>query len=55
MSEEPTIVERAAMPYAAIKVLVTMDQLGAVVPPLNGEVFQWLGARGSTPVGAPFW
>jgi effector-binding domain-containing protein len=55
MSEEPTIVERSAAPYAAIKVLVTMDELGSVVPPLNGEVFQWLAARGVAPAGAPFW
>jgi len=55
MSEEPTIVERSAAPYAAIKVLVTMDELGAVVPPLNSEVFQWLASHGLAPVGAPFW
>ena len=55
MSEEPTIVQRSAVPYAAINVLVTMDELGAVVPPLNGEVFQWLAARGVVPAGAPFW
>jgi effector-binding domain-containing protein len=55
MSEEPTIVDRPAAPYAAIRVVVTMDQLGAVVPPLNGEVFRWLGGRGLTPVGPPFW
>src|SRR5438874_494338 len=35
---EPTIVDRPAAPYAAIKVVVTMDQLGTVVPPLSGEV-----------------
>ena len=55
MSEEPSIVERPALPYAAIKVLVTMDELGTIVPPLNGEVFQWLAARGAAPAGAPFW
>ena len=55
MSEEPSIVERSAVPYAAIRVRVTMDELGTVVPPLNGEVFQWLAARGVAPAGAPFW
>jgi effector-binding domain-containing protein len=55
MSEEPSIVERPPTPYAAIKVLVAMDELGAIVPPLNGEVFQWLAARGAAPAGAPFW
>jgi effector-binding domain-containing protein len=55
MSEEPSIVEQSATPYAAIKVQVTMAELGTVVPPLNGEVFQWLAARGVAPAGAPFW
>ncbi|MBV9546712.1 MAG: GyrI-like domain-containing protein [Chloroflexi bacterium] len=55
MSEETSIAERPATPYAAIKVLVTMDELGSVVPPLNGEVFQWLSARGVAPAAAPFW
>ena len=55
MSDEATIVERPAAPYAAIKVQVSMDELGAIVPPLNGEVFQWLMARGVAPAGAPFW
>ena len=26
-----------------------------VVPPLNQEVFAWLGGRGAAPAGAPFW
>jgi len=55
MSDEPTIVERPAAPYAAIKVLVTMDELGAVVPPLNAEVFRWLASQGVAPAGPPFW
>jgi effector-binding domain-containing protein len=55
MSEEPTIVERPATAYAAIKVLVPMDELGTTVPPLNGEVFQWLAAHHVAPAGAPFW
>ena len=25
------------------------------MPPLNQEVFAWLGARGAAPAGAPFW
>ncbi len=55
VSEEPTMVDRPAAPYAAIRVLVTMDQLGTVVPPLNSEVFRWLAGRGVTPAGPPFW
>lgn len=49
------IVRRESQPFVAIKVTVSMDELGAVVPPLNGEVFAWLSQRGMTPVGPPFW
>jgi effector-binding domain-containing protein len=55
MSAAPEIVTRAAEPYVAIRARVTMAELGAVVPPLNGEVFRWLAERGAAPAGAPFW
>ena len=55
MLAEPTIIQRADQPYVAIKALVTMEDLGAVVPPLNKEVFGWLAARGAVAAGAPFW
>lgn len=55
MSEEPAITERPAQPYVAIAASVTMADLGSVVPPLNGEVFAWLAARGIAPAGPPFW
>jgi effector-binding domain-containing protein len=32
-----------------------MADLGTVVPPLNQEVFAWLGGRGTAPAGPPFW
>jgi effector-binding domain-containing protein len=54
-TDEPSIVERAAAPYAAIQVKVTMDKMGEVVPPLNREVFAWLAAHGGAPNGPPFW
>ena len=53
--ETPTVVERAAQPYAAIRRQVTMAQLGEVLPPLNGQVFDWLAAHGGEPAGPPFW
>jgi|ERR1700678_828237 effector-binding domain-containing protein len=49
------IVERTAQPYVAIRAHVTMQDLASVVPPLNGEVFGWLAARGIAPAGPPFW
>jgi effector-binding domain-containing protein len=55
MLAEPTVVQRADQPYVAIRALVTMEELGAVVPPLNREVFGWLAARGGEATGAPFW
>lgn len=55
MWTEPKLVQRSEQPYAAIKVLVTMQELAEVVPPLNGEVFGWLAEHGATPAGPPFW
>lgn len=55
MSEEPEITERPAQPYVAIAASVTMATLGTEVPPLNGEVFAWLAAKGIAPAGPPFW
>ncbi|WP_345752620.1 GyrI-like domain-containing protein [Microbacterium rhizophilus] len=53
--DEPTLIERTAQPYVAIRTSVTMDRLGEAVPPLNGEVFAWLAERGIAPAGPPFW
>ena len=55
MTTEPEITELPARPYAAIPASVTMETIGTVVPPLNGEVFGWLAARGIAPAGPPFW
>ena len=55
MSSAPEIMTRAAQPYVAIRTQVTMQDLGTVVPPLNQEVFAWLGARGAATAGPPFW
>jgi effector-binding domain-containing protein len=55
MLTEPRVVQRADQPYVAIRALVAMQELGAVVPPLNKEVFGWLAARGGAAAGAPFW
>jgi effector-binding domain-containing protein len=55
MSSAPEIVTRPEQPYVAIRTQVTMTELGTVVPPLNQEVFAWLGGRAAAPAGAPFW
>jgi effector-binding domain-containing protein len=54
MLGEPTVVERSAQPYAAIRAFVTMQNLGAILPPLHPEVRKWLQEQGTGPVGAPF-
>jgi effector-binding domain-containing protein len=55
VGESPTIETRKDRPYAAIPVSVRMEELGSVVPPLTGQVFDWLGAQGVAPAGPPFW
>jgi hypothetical protein len=55
VGESPTIETRTDQPYVAIPVIVRMEDLGSVVPPLTDRVFGWLADRGVTPVGPPFW
>lgn len=55
MNGEPIIEEFTAQPYVAIRVMVTMDTLGTVVPPLSQEVNAWLAKRGIPPSGPAFW
>jgi effector-binding domain-containing protein len=54
MTTSPKIVERAAQPYVAIKLLVSWEEIGPVTGKLFGEVFGWLGRHGLAPAGAPF-
>ena len=51
----PEVNERVAQPYVAIRAQVTMQNLGAILPPLMPQVFGWLGERNIAPAGAPFW
>jgi effector-binding domain-containing protein len=55
MTSQPQIIERPPTPCVAITTAATMQNLGAVVPPLGGEVRDWLTDRGLAPAGAPFW
>jgi effector-binding domain-containing protein len=54
MGENPTIETRTERGYVGIPVSVRMNELGSVVPPLMGQVFDWLTARGIVPAGPPF-
>ncbi len=48
------VVQREAIPYAAIAIAVPMERL-ATAGPLNGVVFDWLAQHHVAPVGPPFW
>jgi effector-binding domain-containing protein len=53
MSVTPTIVQRAAQPYVAIRRTITMTTFPEIADRLP-EVFGWLGSRGVPPAGPPF-
>jgi effector-binding domain-containing protein len=53
MDVTPEIKQRAAQPYAGISTWVAMGALGSVADHIP-EIFGWLGARGITPGGPPF-
>ena len=55
MLSEAQVIERTAQPYVAIREHVTMETIGKVLPGLHPRVFAWLGERGISPAGAPFW
>lgn len=55
MPDEPQIEPRPPQPYLGLRTTVGMAELATEVPPLVGELFGWLGQRGITPAGAPFW
>src|SRR5665213_4092043 len=52
--DEPRIEQREAPPYAAIKSLATMEELGTVLPGFHPELRSWLAESGVAPTGAPF-
>jgi effector-binding domain-containing protein len=53
MRTEPSIIERAEQPYAAITGVVTKTTFSRVADRFP-EVFGWLAERRITPAGAPF-
>lgn len=55
MTESPAIETRVEQPYAAISVTVPMTELGSTVPPLTGQVIDWLAVRDIAVAGPPFW
>ena|SRR5690349_834054 len=53
MSSEPTIIDRPAQPYVAVRGLITMQTFHLIADRFP-EVFGWLAQRGIEPTGAPF-
>lgn len=51
----PSVTERPAQPYVAIRAETTMQTMDTVLVPLFPQVFGWLAERGIPPVGPPFW
>jgi effector-binding domain-containing protein len=51
---EPKLEQRDAQPTVGITVLVSMAEVGSVLPPLIGEITGWLKKMGVTACGAPF-
>src|SRR5258708_38768118 len=54
MISEPSLVDRPAQPYVAIRHQVTMQDFGSVIDQPFPQLFAWLGAAGVPPAGAPF-
>jgi DNA gyrase inhibitor GyrI len=54
MIQEPYLEDRAAQPYAGIKMTVPMDGISGAVDEAFPELFGWLGANGMAPSGPPF-
>jgi effector-binding domain-containing protein len=54
MDHQPEIVQRQALPYAAVAATVTMANLATVVGQGIPELFEWLSVHSIAPVGAPF-
>lgn len=52
---EPKLEYRDEQLYVALRREVTMQEIGAVLPPLIGELFGWLESKGVEPAGAVFW
>jgi effector-binding domain-containing protein len=53
MTSEPSVIDRPAQDYVAIKRTVTMDSIADIADRLP-DVFAFLGERGIAPAGAPF-
>lgn len=54
MLSEPKFTNRAAQPYAAIRLSLKQSEIAQKAPPLNEVVMTWLKQHGGAATGAPF-
>jgi effector-binding domain-containing protein len=54
MVTDPKLQSRELQPYVGIRSEVSAQEVSSTLPPLIGELFAWLGARGVPPTGPPF-
>lgn len=54
MEQEFGTTKLEAQPYLGIRTTTTIDQLGAVMGPLFGEVYRYIHKSGQVPSGMPF-
>jgi len=54
VQQPPMIEQRAALPYAGIRMQFAMDGFTAAVDEAFPELFGWLAGRGVQPAGPPF-
>ncbi|RFU86587.1 AraC family transcriptional regulator [Streptomyces triticagri] len=53
MTNQPRVVQRAPVPFVGVRGRVTWDRFGLLADRLP-EIVGWLGERGVTPAGGPF-
>src|SRR6202044_594420 len=54
VQREPVIEQRAAQPYAGIRMRIRMDGFPAAADTTIPELFGWLAEQGIPPAGPPF-
>jgi effector-binding domain-containing protein len=54
VQQQPMIEQRAALPYAGIRMQFRLDEFAAAVDTAFPELFGWLAEHGISPAGPPF-
>ncbi|MEO5805742.1 GyrI-like domain-containing protein [Devosia sp.] len=54
MLTEPTVVTKAAQPYAAMILTLSQPEIAQTAPPLIGKVIEWVKGQGGELAGPPY-